>query len=266
MTRILHNDEWYEEISSKGHYESEFEKVVEREAIHLFENYHIVPFKTTVFSEVDLEAKKPDFALIHRRYLSWWVVEVEMAHHSLERHVLPQVRTFARAKYGPSEADYLCQRNSDLDKSRVLDMFKGRQPQVLVIVNAPVDGWADQLQPFRAKVGICQIFRSRLDRYVLRINGEYPSEDEAVLTTCECTLMLHRLLVIHAPATLPVDKGGQLLMYHEGKAFKWERIDTAGKVFLHALRGHGLTPGQQYKIVRRGDNTLVIETDISRKT
>ena len=266
MARILHNDEWYEEISSRGHYEIEFENVVGREAAHLFENYHMVPFKTIVFSEDDHDARQPDFALIHKRYRSWWVVEVELAHHSLEGHVLPQVRTFARAKYGTSEADYLCQRNSDLDRSMVIEMFKGRQPQVLVIVDSPVEGWADRLRPFRARVGICQIFRSRLDKYILRINGEYPSDDEAVLTTCECDLMLHRFLVIHAPAALPVEKGGQVLLYHEGKASKWVRIDTAGQVLLHALEGHSLTPGQQYNMVRHGDNKLVIEADSSQNT
>lgn len=226
----------------------------------------MVPFKTTVHSEVDLDARKPDFALIHKRYLSWWVVEVELAHHSLEGHVLPQVRTLARAKYGPSEADYLCQRDSDLDRNKVIEMFKGRQPQILVIVNAPVAGWADLLRPFQAKIGICQIFRSRLDRYVLRINGEYPSEDESLLTTCECDPMLHRFLVIHAPAALPVEKDEQVLLYHGGKASNWVRIDTAGQVFLHALEGHSLTPGQQYNMVRHGDNTLVIEADSRQKT
>ena len=28
MARILHNDEWYEEVASWGHYESEFERVL----------------------------------------------------------------------------------------------------------------------------------------------------------------------------------------------------------------------------------------------
>ena len=264
MARILHNDEWYEETASWDHYESEFERVLQQEAAHLFGHYHLVPFKMTVFSEDD--ARKPDFALIHKSYRSWWVVEVEMGHHSLERHVLPQVRTFTRAKYGRPEADYLCRSDMALDQSRVIDMFKGGQPHVLVIVNVPVDGWAEQLRPFQAKVVICQIFRSRLNRYVLRLNGEYPSEDDEVVTTCECAPMLYRLLVVHAPARLPVQKGERVLLYHEGRASEWERTDTAGQVFLHALRNHSLTPGLRYEIVRQGDDTLVIRHAASRKT
>ncbi len=256
MARILHNDEWYEEIASWGHYESEFEKILEQKATQLFANYHLVPFKTIVVSEDD--AKKPDFALIHKSYSGWWVVEVELGHHSLESHVLPQVRTFARAKYGPPEAEYLCQQDTALARSRLIDMFKGSQPRVLVIVNAPVDGWADRLRPFGANVVICQVFRSRLNRYVLRLNGEYPSEDDEVVTTCECAPMLHRMLVIHAPASLPVGKGERVLLYYEGRASEWQRTDTARQVFLVALRNHNLKLGQQYEIVRQGDDTLVI--------
>ena len=229
MARILHSGEWYEEIASWDHYESEFETVLEQESAHLFSNYHLVPFKTTVFSEYDADARKPDFALIHTSYRSWWVVEVERGHHSLEGHVLPQVRTLARARYGLEEADFLCQRKKTLDRSRVIDMFKGGQPRVLVIVNAPVEGWAEQLQPYDAKVVICQIFRSRFNRYILRLNGEYPSEDHKVVTTCECAPLLHRLLEIHAPVALTMQKGEKVPLYHEGQASEWVRTGHGGE-------------------------------------
>ena len=155
MARILHNDEWFEEIASRGHYEIEYEKVLQQEAERLFTNYHLVPFKATVYSEEDADAREADFGLFHKSYRSWWVVEVELGHHSFSGHVLPQVRTLARARYGQAEADHLCSRNPVLDKNKVIEMFKGGTPRVLVIVNAPVDGWAEQLRAYGAKVLIC---------------------------------------------------------------------------------------------------------------
>ena len=265
MARILYNDEWFEEIASRGHYESEFEKVLQQEANHLFASYHFVPFKTTVYSKEDADARKPDFALIHKSYRSWWVVEVELAHHSFDGHVLPQVRTFARAEYGQDEVDYLCSHSSTLDKNKIIEMFKGSAPRVLVVVNAPVDGWAEQLRTFNATVVVCQIFRSRLSRYVLRINGEYPSENDEIVTTCECSQILHRLLKIHAPTQLPFQRDEQVLLYHEGQATLWKRADTAGQVFLRALRDHALKPGKRYEIIRQGDGTLMIRPETSRR-
>ena len=265
MARILHNDEWFEEVASRGHYETEFEKVLQQEAKHLFTSYHFIPFKVTVSSKEDADARKPDFALIHKSYRSWWVVEVELAHHSFDGHVLPQVTTLARAEYGQAEADYLCSRNPTLDKNKVIEMFKGDVPRVLVIVNAPVDGWAEQLRAFNARVVVCQIFRSRLNRYALRLNGEYPSENDEIVSTCECSQVLHRFLEIHAPAQLPLQKGEQTLLYYEGQASQWKRIDTAGKVFLFALRDHDLKPGKRYEIIRQGDGTLMIRLRTGRR-
>lgn len=224
MARILHNDEWFEEIASQGHYESEFEKVLQQEAARLFGSYFFVPFKTTVYSDIDADARQPDFALIHESYRNWWVVEVELGHHPFEGHVLPQVRTLSRASYGHAEAEFLCQRNQMLDRAKVIEMFKGGLPRVLVIVNAPVEGWAEQLRGYGAKVVICQIFRSRLNRYVLRLNGEYPSESDEVVTTCECSPLIHRLMEIHAPTMLPSQNGGRILLYDGGQATEWERV------------------------------------------
>lgn len=257
MARILYNDEWFEEIASHGHYETEFENVLVQEAGRLFGNYFLVPFKTSLFSDVDVDTHEPDLALIHKSYGGWWVVEVELGHHAFEGHVLPQVRTFAHAKYGDSEADYLCAREAALDRGKLVDMFKGGQPGVLVIVNAPVD-WAPHLRPFGARVVICQIFRNRLNKYVLRLNGEYPSERDEIVTRCECDQLIHRLMAVHAPAHLPILRNEKMLLYHDGKAAEWERIDTAGRVYLHALRDHDLRPGKLYEIIRQGDGTLVI--------
>src|SRR5688572_1513008 len=108
MARILYNDEWFDEIASHGHYEAEFEVVLLQEAQRLFPNYFLVDFKTPVVSESDADSRAADFALIHKTYRGWWVVEVELGHHSFEGHVLPQVRTLARAKYGAPEVEHLC--------------------------------------------------------------------------------------------------------------------------------------------------------------
>ena len=77
--------------------------------------------------------------------------------------------------------------------------------------------------------------------------------------------MIHRLLRISSPAHLPLQRNERVLLYHEGKASEWERVDTAGAVFLHALRDHDLTPGKLYEIVRQGDETLVIRLRVGKK-
>ena len=259
MARLLYNNEWFEEIASRGYFESDFETILRREAADLFAGYYFIPFKMTVYSDLDLDARQPDFALIHHTYASWWVVEVELGHHSLNGHVLPQVRTLSRATYSHDEANYLCSRDSRLDKSQIVEMFKGSSPRVLVIVNVPVKGWVEQLRGFGAKVIICQVFRSRRNDYVLRLNGEYPKDRSEVSTTCECSPVIHRYLEIHSPTQLQLAPNGKLLLYYQGRASEWQRVDTAGQVYLHALRDHDLKPGVRYEIVRQREGVYEIQ-------
>jgi hypothetical protein len=266
MARILYKGDWFEEIGSHGHYEAEFENILQSESSRIFESYYFVPFKIPVFSDVDADTRQADFALVHKSYRNWWVVEVELAHHSLHNHVLPQVQTLAHATYGTNEAVYLCEQYHSLDREKVFEMFKGDQPRVLVIVNSPVSGWLETLAALKAQVMICQIYRDQMNRNLLRVNGDYPYEDEEVITRCECHRQLHRMVSIHSPANLPVQRNETMLLYHRGTATEWERIDTARAVFLHALRDHDLTPGISYEIVRTSDGSLVLRVGSPQAT
>jgi hypothetical protein len=256
MAKILLGDDWYEELASTSLYESEFEHILFQEAARIFPEYHVVPFKTIVLSD-DGDAKA-DFALVHRDYRSWWVVEAEMGHHSLEGHVVPQVRRLARGAYQDEHADYLCAQNVALDRLRVKEMIKGGQPRVVVIVNIPVPGWKEQLRPFNAVVAIFQIFRSKMNRYVYRVNGDFPSENNEIISTCSCW-EIHRFLKIDSPTQLGIKRGEVVTLHHETGAIEWERVDIADTVLLHALRDHPLDKRLMYEIVRQGDGKLGIQ-------
>ena len=95
--RLLVNEEWFEPIHS-GMYETEFENLIQARSNSLFPEYHVLPFKIPVESE---EGRKiPDLVLIERKYRYWWIAEVEMAHHSLYGHVIPQIEVFASVQVG----------------------------------------------------------------------------------------------------------------------------------------------------------------------
>lgn len=169
MARILIDGVWYEEISPRALYETEFEQLLISQVSLLCPNYLAVPFKILVSSEED--RRKADFALIDKEYREWWVVEVELGHHSLEGHVLPQVRTLSRASYGLPEAEYIHKRLPSLDQRAVLDMMKGKQPQVLVVVNTPKPDWTKALAPHGAAVAVFEVFRSHDNRHTFRIKA-----------------------------------------------------------------------------------------------
>lgn len=261
MARILIGDEWFDELASTSLYETEFESIFLQEAARIFPEYYPIAFKTIVLSE-DGDAKA-DLALIHKDYRSWWVVEVEMAHHSLEHHVIPQVRRLSRASYADSEAEYLSYQSPTLNSNRIKEMIKGQPPRVLVVVNAPVPGWREQLRPFDAIVTIFQIFRSRFNRYVYRLNGDFPSVNSEIISTCRCW-EIHRFLKIDSPAQLDIKRGEIIVLHHETGALEWERVDTADAVLLHAIRDHPLQKKIIYEILKQSDGTFVIRPSRNR--
>lgn len=262
MARILLGDEWFEELASTSLYETEFENILFQEASRIFPEYHPVQFKCIVVSE-DGDAKA-DFALIHKDYRSWWVVEAEMGHHSLSGHVLPQVKRLSRATYAEAEAQYICDHAPHLDCVRVKEMIKGQQPRVLVVVNVPVPAWREPIRPYSAVLAILQVFRSQFNRCVYRLNGDFPSENNEIISTCRCW-EIHRFLKIDSPTQLDIKRGETITLHHETGALEWERVDIADAVLLHALRDHPLQKNLVYEIVKQNDGTYAIQPSRSRK-
>jgi hypothetical protein len=85
--------------------EAEFEALVIRLLPHLYPGSVVFPFRPNVrFGDA---VWRPDLALVeeHRRY--WFVIEVEIATHHLEKHVIPQVTAFSEGTYGTDASEQL---------------------------------------------------------------------------------------------------------------------------------------------------------------
>jgi hypothetical protein len=255
MARVLVNGVWFEGIASTELYESEFERMVEQDAGLLFPRWRLAPFKVDVDSGFGV--RRPDYALIDKKYRQWWVVEIEMAHHSLEGHVLPQVEAFWDGRYGPEHAAYIAARCPDLDEASLVTMMQGEQPRVYVILNAPRPHWRAPLRQFNASLGVVEIFRSDLNRYALRLNGDQPDPPRDALSICRRDSMLPRLLRVDSPAALPFAHGDRVTIEVEGEATEWVRTDTASCVYVGPIRGVPLPRARTLALEQREDGTMV---------
>lgn len=247
---------WYEEIAPTALYETEFEQLVLSQVALLYPNYLAVPFKTLVSSEDD--TRRADFALIDKEYREWWVVEVELGHHSFENHVLPQVRTLSRASYGLSEAQYINKQLPSIDQRILLDMMKGKQPRVLVVVNTPRPEWGRALAPHGAAVATIEVFRSRDNRHTFRINGEYPKGPENVVSRCWLEPSLPRLMVVESPAAMAIPLRETVEIWYGEGVTEWSRLDAQDKVWLVPNSKNPLSMKIVYQLVRQDDGSLRI--------
>ena len=254
MARLLFKEAFFEELAPGSMLEADFENLVITKGSLLFPDFFVVPFKVTVSSEDD--SAKADLALVERNYREWWVVEVELGNHSFEGHVLPQVRTLSRAPYGEDEGRALCDGCVELSLRRVLEMVKGRQPRVLVVVDADRRDWARPLRGYEAELLVLQMFRSDRNEHALRIDGYMPEPPGLAVSECSFDPLLPRFLIVHSPALLGVEAGKNLSVRYGKYVTEWQRIDCHDKVWLSPARQNPLIRNGRYQIFRSQEGTL----------
>ena len=254
--RLLYRGEWFDPLTQPGTLsEAEFERLLQQQAHHLFPNHVMVPYRRDV--ESDDYVRRPDFALIQREYRSWWVVEVELVHHSLTHHVLPQVACFAAGTYGPHLAPVFAQSSSQLDRSLLTAMLKGAPPRVLVIANAYSDEWDRTLTPYGAVLCVVQVFRSGRNRHIydyVPVALDGPAE---VLSICRRDRTMPRLLIVDSPASLAYLPDSALSIYYNGARSDWTVFPVADRVWLNPLTQSPLPEGlRQVELIRESDGRL----------
>ena len=248
MVRILHNGEWYTPLSSRAHYENEYERLIFDHASALFPDYVAVPFKSAISSEHG--EGKSDFALIDRRYRKWWVCEVELAHHS-RSHVLHQASIFATGVYTDVHAGSLHQAMPNLNILSLQSMMKGANPGVLFIVDSPELGWKEDLKLWGCTLMIVEVFRSDRNRSLLRINGSYPhAMEEHVLTTCRVDPIIPRLVLLESPGALSEMTSDLIRVSYEGALTEWSLVHARDRVWLSPARTNPLPPGVSFELTQ----------------
>lgn len=240
MAKILFKDRSFNSIRSQSWNETDFENLIVHNAKDLFPRWIPVPFKAEVMGE-DGEVKKPDLALIDPMYRMWCVVEVELAHHPIFTHVLPQVSAFCSGNYGEPHAQFLKRNDNSLDISRLVKMMLGNPPEVMVIVDSPTTGWAKHLQPLGAKLGVVEPFRGPNDEILFRINGDQLEVPGEILSRCSRGgLNLRRFWKVHSPASIPATPRDDGLLEIEagGLPALWRRHEFPDSVWLSS-ESHG---------------------------
>jgi hypothetical protein len=266
MARLLAEGSWFEGVRSQSWYEREFEDVVVDRASQLFPRWICVKFIETVEGD-DGTRKQPDLALIDEHYREWWVVEVELAHHDLRNHILPQVHAFRTGRYGEQHTQALCRRAPDLEVDRLTEMMLGEPPNVIVIADSPavIHIWRPALREVSVALGVVEPFRGPGNELILRLNGDQPEPPGEILTRCSRHQQVRRLWKVHSPAALPPGLDVFEIEY-AGVTAQWARVTLQDAVLLQPVRGEVLEGLSLAELVRREDDSLAFQPILSART
>ena len=211
MSRAKFNNEWFFRLSDDAHLEIEFERLIQANAGLLSESAIVVPFKQTVSAD-GLPDRRPDLALVDRQYRFWWVIEVEIATHSLGGHVLPQVQTFVEGRYGPDHARALKRAEDGFNYDKLLAMMSGEQPEVVVIANRHIEAWERGIRNEGAHFCVMDVFRSENNRDIFVFDGRLPTPDLECLTELVPSRVIPSMYRVKSPGSLPQTEGNQIVL------------------------------------------------------
>jgi len=159
----------YKLWDADGASETEFEAIVVRALGCVYRNYHCIVFGGSFRFEGSVS--KPDLALIANDYSHWFVIEVELVSHSLDRHVIPQVRTF---RYGEPLPDCISilAREMKLAVAQVETFLKVVPRSVAVVANRRHREWEVALRALGVQLLTVAAYRSPGGVEALEIDGQ----------------------------------------------------------------------------------------------
>jgi hypothetical protein len=169
LTGDCHPDNIFQLVDPTQFVEVDFEAEVVRALTCLLPDYSCGVFAGAFLLEG--ERRIADLALIHRSLSHWFVVEVELAGHSLEHHVLPQVRCF---RYGDPEESCigsLVHAFSVLTRDQAASLLSYIPRYVAVVGNMPDPVWTATLGAVDVQHLTVSIYKDRNGRTAHEVEG-----------------------------------------------------------------------------------------------
>ena len=230
--------------------ETEFEHTVVRALQCAYPAHRCVTFGGTFV--LDGDARRPDLALVAKDFSHWFVLEVELTSHSLEGHVLPQVRAFA---YGNPQSDCISGLADRLGISsdQAKTLVRAVPRTVAVIANKRDIEWNHALRGLNTQLLVVSTFTTAAGQSAVEIDGALQAVSEHVgfarYSAIDRSLRL--------PARTRLNAGVIQLVDPDGAASSWRVAVGDGAIWVTKENGvPDIADGMQMQIVRTFDGRL----------
>lgn len=158
--------------------ETDFEAEVVRALTCLEPNYWCGVFAGTFVLQG--ERRSSDLALIHKSLSHWFVVEVELAGHSLEHHILPQVRCFRYGEPEQSCVTSLTRAFGAITREQASALLSYVPRYVAVVGNLPDPEWSAALHAVDVQHLTVSIYRDRSGGLAHEVEGRLVASVESL--------------------------------------------------------------------------------------
>lgn len=251
LTGDCHEDNIFQLVDPTAFLEIDFEAEVVKALTCLMPDYACGVFAGTFVLEG--ERRAADLALIHKSLSHWFVVEVELAGHSLEQHVLPQVRCFRYGEPDQTCASSLLRAFSFLSREQATALLAYVPRYVAVVGNIPDSDWATALRALDVQVLTVSVYRDRSGRSAHEVEGRLVARTESLGFALFSAI--DNCLRIHKGCGLPI--GAIQIIDQFGNAAPWIVREASGVLWISKERGPILLPHESYvQIMRTFDGRI----------
>lgn len=253
MTGDCHQDNIFHLVDPTQFIEVDFEAEVVKALSCLQPDYLCGVFAGAFVLEG--ERRMADLALIHKTLSHWFVVEVELAAHSFEHHILPQVRCF---RYGEPESSCitsLVRAFSELKRDQAQALLYYVPRYVAVVGNLPDPSWTAALSAADVQHLTVSVYRNR--------NGRSAHEIEGRLTVRAESLGFARYSAIDNCLRIPKGCGvpvGKIQMVDQfSNLADWTVQEDMGVLWICKDRGSALIEHDSFvQIIKTFDGRISI--------
>jgi hypothetical protein len=248
-----HDDNIFYLIDPTTFVEIDFEAEVVKALTCLQPDYWCGVFAGTFLLEG--ERRTADLALIHKSLSHWFVVEVELAGHSFEGHVLPQARCFRYGEPEDSCVTSLTRGFSAITRDQAAAILRHIPRYVAVVSNLPDAEWTQSLRALDVQHLTVSIYRNSNGRSAHEVEGQLFARTES-LGFAQFSA-INNCLRISRGCGLPL--GNIQIIDLLGNPASWTVREEAGVLWVSKDRGPTLLNHDGYvQIIRAFDGRIWI--------
>lgn len=251
LTGDCHDDNIFHLVDPTEFLEGVFEAEVVKAMSCLHAEYWCGVFAGAFILEG--ERRVADLALIHKSLSHWFVVEVELAGHSLEHHVLPQVRCFRYGEPDSTCITSLVRAFPQLLRQEAEALLVYVPRYVAVIGNLHDPRWTTALNALDVQHLTVSVYRDRNGRSAHEVEGRLIARTESLGFARYSAI--DNCMRITKSCGLPI--GNVQIVDQFGNSTTWTIREELGTLWISKDRGPTLLDHESYiQIIRTFDGRI----------
>ncbi len=219
--------------------ETEFEYSVVKALTKSYPSHDCIIFGGTFKHQG--RGNRPDLALVAKDRSHWFIIEVELTTHSLDRHVIPQVESFT---YGDPQNDcatILADRlNISVEQAKTIVTFV---PYSVAVVADRFDPlWETTLRTLKCQLLAVSIFANDSGNEALHIEGALRSKAKSIVFAKYSAIDKS----LRCSKTLKLPQGSVQFIEPDGRPAMWTVRADENATWITRNEGEARIPHQSY--------------------